>query len=115
MLSRDSENSSSCIPSQRHAWALGVHKIELVVLENTSAMAAELNIMHTACCTLAGYHRHNGRGLVAAAALEAGEAPVDKLDGVLGLDSDNGGVAILVHNVTTEHEVRSHMHLPWRG
>jgi hypothetical protein len=78
-------------------------------------MAVELEIMHTACCTLARYHRQNGRRLVAVAALEAGEAPVDKLDGVLGLDSDNGGAAILVYNVTTEHEARSHMYLPWRG
>jgi hypothetical protein len=71
-------------------------------------MAVELEIMHTARCTLVRYHRHNGRGLVAVAALEAGEAPVDKLDGVLGLDGGVGGVAILAHNANTKHEARSH-------
>ena len=61
-----------------------------------------MEIMHTARCTLVRYHRHNSRGLVAVAALEAGEAPVDKLDGVLGLDGGVGGVAILVCTMPTQ-------------
>ena len=34
----------------------------------------------------------HGRGLVVDAHLEAGRAPVDELDGALGLDGGDGGV-----------------------
>jgi hypothetical protein len=52
---------------------------------------------------------HHSGGLVVDADLEAGGAPVDKLDGALGLDGGNGSVDILGHDVTAEHEARGHV------
>jgi hypothetical protein len=47
--------------------------------------------------------------LVVDAALEAGWAPVDELDGALGLDRRDSGVDILWHNVTTVHQAARHV------
>ena len=44
---------------------------------------------------------HHGRRLVVDAALEAGGAPVHKLDGALGLDGSHCRVHILRNDVTT--------------
>ena len=43
---------------------------------------------------------HDGGGLVVHANLEAGGAPVDELDGTLGHDGGDGGVAVLEDDVT---------------
>jgi hypothetical protein len=47
--------------------------------------------------------------LVVDTALEASWAPVNELDGTLGLDGGNSGVDILGDNVTTVHEAASHV------
>ncbi len=51
----------------------------------------------------------NGRGLVVDTALEASRAPIDKLNGTLGLDSGNSSVDILGDDITTVHKAASHV------
>jgi hypothetical protein len=51
----------------------------------------------------------DGRRLVVDAALEAGRAPVDELDGALGLDGGDGGVDVLGDDVTAVHEAARHV------
>ena len=51
----------------------------------------------------------DGGGLVVDTALEAGGAPVDELDGALGLDGGDGGVDVLGDDVTAEHEAAGHV------
>ena len=41
--------------------------------------------------------------------LEASGAPVDELDGALGLYGGDGGVDVLGHDVTTEEEAAGHV------
>ena len=53
--------------------------------------------------------RDDGGRLVVDAALEAGRAPVHKLDGALGLDGGDRGVDVLGHHVTAEHEAAGHV------
>ena len=43
------------------------------------------------------------------AALEAGGAPVDELDGPLGLDGGDGGIDVLGHDVTTVQQAAGHV------
>ena len=47
--------------------------------------------------------------LVVDAALEAGGAPVHKLDGALGLDGGDRGVDVLGHHVAAVHEAAGHV------
>jgi hypothetical protein len=65
--------------------------------EKTSAMADMLGAMHyTARCTVGEVTTgDDGGGLVVDAALEAGGAPVDELDGALGLGGGDSGVDVL--------------------
>jgi len=51
----------------------------------------------------------DGGGLVVDTNLEAGGAPVDELDGTLGLDGGDGGVDILGDDITTVHHAASHV------
>jgi hypothetical protein len=51
----------------------------------------------------------DGWWLVVDTALEAGWAPVDELDGSLGLDGGNSGVDILRDDVTSVHKTASHV------
>jgi hypothetical protein len=51
----------------------------------------------------------DGRGLVVDAALEAGRAPVDELDGALGLDGRDRGVDVLGDDVAAVHEAARHV------
>merc|ERR1712206_30708 len=51
----------------------------------------------------------DGRWLVVDSALETGWAPVDELDGSLGLDGGDGGVDILGDDVTSVHKAASHV------
>merc|ERR1712188_357964 len=46
---------------------------------------------------------HHGGWLVVDAALEASGAPVDELDGTLGLDGRDGRVHVLRHDISTVH------------
>jgi hypothetical protein len=52
---------------------------------------------------------NNGRGLVVDTALETGGAPVNELDGTLGLDGSNGSVDILGDDITAVHEAAGHV------
>merc|ERR1719398_677465 len=90
---------------------LGVHKIELVVdasedLSNGGGVGD-----HTAGTLDLGKVTtgHNGWWLVVDATLEASWAPVDELDGTLGLDGGNGSVHVLGDDVTTVHHTAGHV------
>ena len=52
--------------------------------------------------------RDVGGGLIADTELEAGRAPVDELDGTLGLDDSDRCVHILRDNITTVEESTCH-------
>jgi hypothetical protein len=49
------------------------------------------------------------RGLVADTELESSRAPVDELDGTLGLDHADGGVGVLGDNVSTVQQAAGHV------
>merc|ERR1719217_1872289 len=71
--------------------ALGVHEVELVVdaresLGDGGGVRDHAHGAHDASEVAA---RHDSRRLVVDAALEAGRAPVDELNGALGLDGRN--------------------------
>jgi len=90
---------------------LGVHKIELVVnagedLSDGSGVGDHADGAHNLGEITTG---HNSGGLVVDTALEASGAPVDELDGSLGLDGGDGGVDILGDDITTEHEAAGHI------
>merc|ERR1712072_153120 len=86
-----SENSPSSIPSPTYQWTKALLAYMRSILEKTSAMAVELEIMQTALMTLARSPPGTTGGLVVDTALEASGAPVDELDGSLGLDGGNSG------------------------
>ena len=52
--------------------------------------------------------RDVGGGLIADTELEASGAPVNKLDGTLGLNNCNGGVDILGDDITAVQESAGH-------
>ena len=90
---------------------LGVHQVELVIdagedfgdgggVGNHADGALDLGEV------TAG---DDGGRLVVDTALEAGGAPVDELDGALGLDGGDGGVDVLGDNITAEHEAAGHV------
>jgi hypothetical protein len=95
---------------------LGVHEVELVV-KSGPCLGDGGGV---------GKHAHgtldlgqvtswdDGRWLVVNTDLEASWAPVDELDGSLGLDGGNGSVNILWHNITTvEHAARHVFAVTW--
>merc|ERR1711987_40712 len=90
---------------------LGVHEVELVVhagedlghgggVGDHAAGALHLGKVTTG---------HHGGWLVVDAALEASGAPVDKLDGALGLDGGDGSVHVLGDDVTAVHHAAGHV------
>ena len=90
---------------------LGVHKIELVIdsgedLSDGSGVGDHADGAHNLGEITTG---NNGRGLVVDTALEASRAPVNELDGSLGLDGGNGGVDVLGDDVTSVHKAASHV------
>merc|ERR1719164_21007 len=90
---------------------LGVHEVELVVdagedLSDGGGVGDHADgALHTGEVTTGD----DGGGLVVDTALEAGGAPVDELDGALGLDGGDGGVDVLGDDVTTVHEAARHV------
>ena len=90
---------------------LRVHQIELVV-ETSPSLGDGGGVAQHTDSTLdlgeiaAGY---NSWRLVVDADLEASWAPVDELDGALGLDGSDGGVDILGHDVTTVQHTAGHV------
>jgi len=90
---------------------LGVHKIELVVnagedLCDSSGVGDHADGAHNLGEITTG---NDGRGLVVDSALETGGAPVDELDGPLGLDGGDGGVDILGDDITSVHKAACHV------
>merc|ERR1712159_402527 len=94
-----------------HEGTLGVHEVELVVdtgkslghsggVGNHGASAHDLGEIATG---------HHSGWLVVDAALETSGAPVDELDGALGLDGGDSGVHVLGDDITTVHEAHSHV------
>jgi len=91
--------------------SLGVHEIELVVnsgedLSDGGGVGDHADSAHDLGEVTT---RDDGGWLVVDTALEASGAPVDELDGPLGLDGSNGGVDILGDDITTVHEAAGHV------
>ena len=90
---------------------LGVHEIELVIdsaehLGDGGGVGDHADGAHDLGEITTW---HNGRGLVVDSALETGWAPIDELDGSLGLDGGDSGVDILGDDITSVHEAASHV------
>ena len=90
---------------------LGVHEIELVIdagedLSDGGGVGDHADGAHDLGKVTTG---NDGRRLVVDTALEASGAPVDELDGPLGLDGSNSGVDILGDDITTVHEAAGHV------
>lgn len=90
---------------------LGVHKVELVVDAGKSFGDGSGVGNHTdGTLDLSQVSSRDTLGcLVVDTTLETGRAPVDELDGALGLDGGNSGVDILGDNVSTVHEAACHV------
>lgn len=91
--------------------SLGVHKIELVVksgedFSNSGRVGNHANSSHDLSKITTG---NDGGGLIVNTDLETSGAPVDELDGSLGLDGGNGSVDILGDDVTSVHHRASHV------
>jgi len=91
--------------------SLGVHKIELMVdsgedLSDGGGVGDHAASSHDLGKITSG---NDGRGLVVDTALETGGAPVDELDGSLGLDGGDSGVDILWDDITSVHEAACHV------
>jgi len=91
--------------------SLGVHKIELMIksgedfsdgsgVSNHAASSHDLGKITTG---------DNGGGLVVDTSLETSGAPVDELDGSLGLDGGNSGIDILGDDITSVHHAAGHI------
>ena len=90
---------------------LGVHEIELVIdsgedLSDGSGVGDHADGSHDLGEITTW---DDGWWLVVDTALEAGWAPVDELDGSLGLDGGDSGVDILGDDITSVHEAASHV------
>ena len=91
--------------------SLGVHKIEFVVnsgedLSDGSGVGDHADGSHDLGEITTW---NNGWWLIVDSALESSWAPVDELDGSLGLDGGNSGVDILGDDITSVHEAASHV------
>merc|ERR1711912_206733 len=91
--------------------ALGVHQVELVVHASKHLGDGGGVGDHAASTLHLGEvtTRHDSRWLVVDTTLEAGRAPVDELDGALGLDGSDGSVDILGDDVATVHHAARHV------
>jgi len=91
--------------------SLGVHEIELVInsgedLSDGSGVGDHADGSHD----LGEITTWNdGWWLIVDTALETGWAPVDELNGSLGLDGGDGGVDILWDDITSVHEAAGHV------
>ena len=90
---------------------LGVHQIELVIQTSPGLGDGRRVAQHAHGTLHLGQvtTRNNGGWLVIDADLETSGAPVDELDGALGLDGGDGGVHVLGHDVTTVQHATSHV------
>mmetsp|Transcript_36078 Transcript_36078/g.56472 ORF Transcript_36078/g.56472 Transcript_36078/m.56472 type:complete len:336 (+) Transcript_36078:79-1086(+) len=91
--------------------SLGVHQVELGV-HTVEDIGDSGGVGNHASTTrdLGQIASGNGsRGLVVDTALESGGAPVDELDGSLGLDGRDGGGDLLGDDVSTVHQTSGHV------
>jgi len=91
--------------------SLGVHKIEFMIdsgenFGDGSGVGDHAASSHDLGEITTG---NDGRGLVVNSALETGRAPVNELDGSLGLDGGDSGVDILGDDITSVHEAAGHV------
>jgi len=91
--------------------SLSVHEIEFVInsgedFSNSSGVGDHADGSHDLGKITTW---NDGWWLVVDTALETGWAPVDELDGSLGLDGGNSGVDILGDDITSVHEAASHV------
>ena len=91
--------------------SLGIHEIEFVInsgedLSDGSGVGDHADGSHDLGKITTW---NDGWWLVVDTALETGWAPVDELDGSLGLDGGNSGVDILWDDITSVHEAASHV------
>ena len=91
--------------------ALGVHEIKLVVKSGPGLGDGGGVAQHADGAADVGHVAtgNNGWLLVVDTDLETGWAPVDELDGALGLDVGDGGVDILGDDVTAVEEAAGHV------
>ena len=91
--------------------ALGIHKIKLMVKSGPGLGDGRGVGQHADAARHFGEvtARDNGGRLVVDANLEAGGAPVHKLDGALGLDLGDGSVDVLGDNVTAIEHAAGHV------
>ena len=89
-----------------HEGPLGVHEIELVVETSPGLSDGGCVGQHAHSSLDFGEvtSRNNSWWLVVDANFEPGGAPVDELDGSLGLDGGDGSVDILGDYISTEEE-----------
>jgi hypothetical protein len=90
---------------------LGVHKIEFVInagedLGDSGRVGDHAHGAHNLGKITTG---DDGRGLVVDSTLETGGAPVNELDGPLGLDGGDSGVDILGDDITSVHKAAGHV------
>jgi len=91
--------------------SLGVHKIELVIdsgedFSNSSRVGDHADSSHDLGQITTG---DDSGGLVVDTSLETSGAPVDELDGSLGLDGGNGSIDILGDDITSVHHTAGHV------
>merc|ERR1711981_614386 len=91
--------------------SLGIHEIEFVIdpgedLSDGSGVGDHAHGSHDLGEVTTG---NDGGWLVVDTTLETSWAPVDELDGSLGLDGGNGGVDVLGDNVTSVHHAAGHV------
>jgi len=91
--------------------SLGVHEIELVInsgedLSDGSRVGDHADSSHDLGEITTW---NNGWWLIVDTALETGWAPVNELNGSLGLDGGNGSVDILWDDITSVHEAACHV------
>jgi len=91
--------------------SLGVHEIELVIDSGENFSDGSRVGDHAASSHDLGEITtgNDGRGLVVDSTLETGRAPVNELDGSLGLDGGDSGVDILGDDITSVHEAAGHV------
>merc|ERR1712149_21252 len=91
--------------------SLGVHQIELMIksgedFSNGGGVGDHADGSHD-LGEITSWD--NGWWLIIDTAFETSWAPIDELDGSLGLNGGNGGVDILWNNITSVHQTTSHV------
>jgi hypothetical protein len=90
--------------------SLGVHEIELVIDSGEDFSDGGGVGDHDGSHDLGEITSwDNGGWLIVDTTFETGWAPVNELNGSLGLDGSNGSVNILWYNITSVHEATGHV------